>query len=817
MKGARMLLYGTLAATVIGLTSYGLVQQEPEPPDHSEELRNPDGSWKYTNKLAGSTSPYLLQHAHNPVDWYPWGEDAFEDAREQNKPIFLSVGYSTCYWCHVMEREVFENPEIADLMNELFINIKVDREQRPDIDEVYMTATQMMTGRGGWPMSVFMTPDLKPFYAGTYFGAEDRAGRPGFPTLARAMDDAWTNRYDEVISTADRAANAIRANLSGRLERAGTRPLGHAMTDAAEDRLAQSFDDRWGGFGVAPKFPKGYNFPFLLAVHERTGEPRPLDMTVTSLTRMAAGGIYDHVGGGFHRYSTDGEWKVPHFEKMLYNQAQLTIAYLRAYEATGNRVFADIARDILGYVDELMTGPDGQFYSALDAETNATEGAYYAWERDRIDDMLDADDMTLFDKVFDIAPIPAPPGHRHPDGGTLHMRKPIAETAADLNMPYAELRDRLDGMLSELRSVRDERELPHLDDKVIAGWNGMMIDAYAHAGRTLDESAYTDAARRAAAFVLEHLRDGDGNLLRIRRAGVSEQPAFHEDYAFMVEGLASLYRTTGEREWLDAAVDLADRARTLFWDPDAGGYYFAVETPSLIARSKSSRDGAIPSGNSAMAHALLDLAVLTGDERWRRRAEETITAFSGIVGNAPSGHLYMVHAIERLLTQRSGDTGASGRVDLPSLADADHASEPLDSDAHVELSADLDRAEVRPGESFTVRMTLDIAPGWHVNANPASAKNLIATTVDVRSELPIEVERIDYPDAESIQTGYAGSAIDVYDGEAEIRAVCRLNDTVDGGTDTGTIRALVVFQACDDRSCLAPSEQIREMDLGVIR
>ena len=304
--------------------------------------------------------------------------------------------------------------------------------------------------------------------------------------------------------------------------------------------------------------------------------------------------------------------------------------------------------------------------------------------------------------------------------------------------------------------------------------------------------------------------------MRIRRAGVSEQPAFHEDYAFMVQGLASLYRTTGEREWLDAAVDLADRARTLFWDPDAGGYYFAVETPSLIARSKSSRDGAIPSGNSAMAHALLDLAELTGDERWRRRAEETITAFSGVVGNAPSGHLYMVHAIERLLAQRDRNTGASGRVDLPSLADADHASEPLDSDKYVELSADLARTEVRPGESFTVRMTLDIAPGWHVNANPASAKNLIATTVDVRSELPIEVERIEYPDPESIQTGYAGSAIDVYDGEAEIRAVCRLNDTVDGGTDTGTIRALVVFQACDDRSCLAPSEQIREMDLGVI-
>jgi len=811
-----MLLYGTVAIAVVGLAAWQVAQPEREPVDHEHELRNPDGSWKYTNRLADSTSPYLLQHAHNPVDWYPWGEEALRAARDQDKPIFLSVGYSTCYWCHVMEREVFENPEIAALMNEHFINIKVDREQRPDIDEVYMTATQIMTQRGGWPMSVFLTLDLKPFFAGTYFGPEDQPGRPGFPTLANAMSDAWVNRRGEVEDVSERVITAVRGALLDRLEQAGTAPLTLAIPDSAASRLAASFDERWGGFGVAPKFPQGFNYPFLLAVHERTGDPTALDMTVTSLRLMAAGGMYDHVGGGFHRYSTDGQWKVPHFEKMLYNQAQLTRAYLRAYEAKGEEAFADTVRDILRYVDELMTGPDGELYSALDAETDAAEGAYYVWNRGELTGILGGDDLALFDKVFTLAEVPAFPGHKHPDGGALHMRKPIVQLAADLGMPYQELRAQVDAILAQLKSVRDERKLPHLDDKVIAGWNGLMIGAYAEAGRTLDEPEYTEAAQRAAAFLLERLRDEDGDLLRVWRAGVSEQPAFHEDYAFVIQGLASLYRTTGERKWLDAAADLADRADGLFWDQDGGGYYFAVEAPDLIARSKSASDGAIPSGNSAMANALLDLAELTGEGYWRSRAEETLTTFSGVASGAPRGHLHMVHAIERFLAEPTEASAASG-VELPELTDEPTGSSPLDSSAHVALSAEMASATIRPGETFTVRIRLDVAEGWHVNANPASAEFLIATTADVRSALPIEVERIEYPAPKRLRASYAEAPIDVYEGEVEIVATCRLADELEDGVAEGTIRALVAFQACDEQSCLRAAERIVAIPVEVAR
>jgi len=529
---------------------------------------------------------------------------------------------------------------------------------------------------------------------------------------------------------------------------------------------------------------------------------------------MAAGGMYDHVGGGFHRYSTDGRWKVPHFEKMLYNQAQLAQAYVRAYEATGQDAFADVARDILRYVDEIMTGPDGEFYSALDAETDAAEGAYYVWTRAEIKQILRGDELDLFDKVFTLADIPEFPGHKHPDGGALHMRKPIAQLAADLATPYEQLRAQVDAILVQLESVRDERKLPHLDDKVIAGWNGLMIDAYAQAGSMLDEPRYTKAARRAAAFLLEHLRDSDGNLLRVWRAGAGEQPAFHEDYAFAVRGLASLYRATRERQWLDAATDLADRAHHLFWDTNAGGYYFAVDSSDLIVRSKSAYDGAIPSGNSAMAHALLDLWELTGDDRWRRRAQETLATFSGVASDSPAGHQHMVHAIERLLEGPSETADLPPAVELPSPSAQEAGSISTNSSAHVEVTADVQDAPLRPGQTFTVRIRLDVAQGWHINANPASLRSLVPTTADVRSDLPIEVERINYPEPQRLRTSFADTKLDVYEGDVDIVATCRLN-TPKQGVNTGAIRALVAFQACDEQSCLLAAEQIIEIPIQI--
>ena len=816
-----MLIYAPLAALILGAALFQFTQPDLTPPDHADELRNDDGSWKYTNRLADSTSPYLLQHAHNPVDWYPWGEEALAAAREHDKPIFLSVGYSTCYWCHVMEREVFENPEIAKMMNELFINIKVDREQRPDLDEVYMTATQLMTQRGGWPMSVFLTPDLKPFYAGTYFGPEDRAGRPGFPTVADAMHKAWTDQRAEVIATADRAADTIRANLTQRTEHAGTRALSDAIPNAAQSLLAGAYDDRWGGFGVAPKFPQGYHYPFLFDIHEKTGEPEARDMAVNSLEHMAAGGLYDHVGGGFHRYSTDGQWKVPHFEKMLYNQAQLTRAYLRAYEVTGDEAFADVARGILAYVEELMTGPDAQFYSALDAETDATEGAYYAWNRDQIQSILTSDEMQRFDEAFAIAPIPAFPGHKHPDGGALIMQKPINELAEDLGIGYETLRKGLDSILAKLKQQRDLRERPRLDDKVIAGWNGLMIGAYAQAGTILEEAAYTNAARNAADFVLTRMRDDDGNLLRLWRKGVSEQPAFQEDYAFLIQGLTTLHRNTDQQKWLDAAEDLARRADQQFWDKENGGYYFTTQSPDLIAMSKSARDGAIPSGNSAMAHALLDLWEHTGDESWRSRAEELLATFSGLTANAPTGHVHMVHAIDRFITPQQPDrptpeehSRGETPVTLPDLKGpiVDPAS--TDSAAHASVSATIEPKELRIGEKFTVRIGIDIAPGWHINADRASSPNLIPTRVDVRSDLPITIESVAYPDPVQLSASYSETPIDVFEGNIEITATCLLRPEAKADPDA-SLRIATVFQACDDQSCLAPKTQLTSLAVRV--
>jgi len=812
-----MLITGTFVGVVLGLAAWqtaGPAQERGDPPDHTHELRNPDGTWKYTNRLADSTSPYLPQHAHNPVDWYPWGEEAFRAAREADKPIFLSVGYSTCYWCHVMEREVFENPEIAAVMNDRFINIKVDREQRPDVDEIYMTATQLMTRGGGWPMSVFLTPDLKPFFAGTYFGPEDRAGRPGFPTIADGVHEAWRNRRDELLDVADRLTTAIRATLLDRMDEVDPVPLTHAIPDGAVTRLARSYDDRWGGFGAAPKFPQGFNYPFLLAVHARTGEAKPLEMTTHSLRMMAAGGMYDHVGGGFHRYSTDGKWYVPHFEKMLYNQAQLARASLGAYQATNDAAFADLTRDIFRYVEELMTGPEGQFYSALDAETDAVEGAYYVWNREQIVRILAGDDLDFFESAFDIAQVPAFAGHKHPDGGALHLRKPLNELAAELGMDEGSLRARLDDILAKLKRVRDGRELPRLDDKVIAGWNGMMIAAYAQAGRLLGNPAYTESARRAAAFLLEHLRDEEGNLFRVRRAGISEQSAFLDDYGFVVQGLASLYRTTGEDRWLDAARDLADRAHRLFGDPSGGGYFYAVSAPDLIARSKSARDGAIPSGNSAMAHALLDLAELDRPDPWRPRAEEILTAFSGMAAGVPTAHLRMIHAIERFLD--GPDPEASGadpvEFELPRVEDAPRGAAPVDSSSHVTLTAELEPAEVTPGRPFTVRIRLDVASGWHINANPASAPFLIPTTADVRSELPITLEEVSYPEPVRLRTAVSENPIDVYEGGVEIVATCRLAEQV-RKSDQQTVRVVVGYQACDDTRCLKPAEEVVTLPL----
>ena len=785
------------------------------------------GQAAYVNRLIDSSSPYLLQHAHNPVNWYPWGEEALELARAQNKPIFLSVGYSTCYWCHVMEREVFENPQIAALMNELFVNVKVDREQRPDLDEIYMTATQLMTRGGGWPNSLFLTPELKPFYAGTYFGATEQHGRPGFPTLIQSIAEAWRTRQPELLAMAERVTLAVRDSVSGDAGMLVGTALTAAVPDLAVAQIAQRYDAQWGGFGGAPKFPQDFYFEFLLDVQQRTRAQPTLDMAVHSLQMMAAGGIHDHVGGGFHRYSTDAQWLVPHFEKMLYNQAQLARAYVRAYEATGDQTLASTARDTLAYVSELMTGPDGQFYSALDAETDAVEGAYYAWSRAEVETILSREQLPLFDQIFDLGAIPIFPGHKHPSGEVLFMRRPLAELAVALHQPLADLQSKVREILSVLKSHRDGRALPRLDDKVIASWSGMMIGAYARAGAALADNAYLAAAQRGADFVLTRMRDDRGHLWRIWRGGVAEQPAFLEDYAFVIQGLLALHEATNDARWLTSAVELTVVCDTLLWDSSSGGYFFARASPDLIARIKSISDGAIPSGNSVMLHNLLALWQRTGDSNWKQRLESMLQVFGGALAAAPTAQVHMVHALEKWLRTKDAAIAASAAV-AGAAARSGAAAAGSASPERVIASVLALPASVRRGEEFVVHVDLAIAPTWHINANPASDAQLIPTVVDLRCVTApaaatdakpaaplMTVASIAYPSGHDFKASEAAAAIKVLSGNARISIIARLSGEAAVGSSL-PLRVYLQYQPCDDNRCLAPVERILELSLEIV-
>lgn len=799
------------ASVLVGLGGWQGVQPERGTVDHTQVLRNPDGSWKYTNLLVHETSPYLLQHAHNPVDWHPWGEEAIRLAREEDKPIFLSVGYSTCYWCHVMERLVFSNPRIAEMMNSRFVNVKVDREERPDLDEIYMTATQVLTGSGGWPMSVFLTPDLKPFFAGTYFGPEDVLGgdgsivSAGFPRLLSAISDAWANDRERVEAAADQLTSVVRAHLEPQRVPPNL-PMSRASVETAIRRLAEAFDEAEGGFGLAPKFPGEINLVFLADVSRRSPDPARMAMVGRSLDGMIAGGIHDHVGGGFHRYSTDARWRVPHFEKMLYNQALMARAAADAFALTGEERYARAVRGIFRFVDEVMTGPQGQFYSALDAETDAVEGAYYVWTEEQLREVL-GEAYSTFSAVFALAPIPRFPGHPHPDGGVLHRSSTVASAAERLDIDETDLRARIDEALARLKAVRDARLRPRLDDKVIVSWNGLMIDASARAGEALGDSELTAKGIRAAEFILSQMRTEDGRLVRIWRGGRASGPAFLEDYAMFIGGLLSLHAATGDDRWLEEAVSLAEVAQESFWVDDAAVYYFAPASEQVMIRSTHAGDGAMPSGSAVMVHNLIDLAERTGEAKWRDLAARALGAAMPAMMEHPLGYVHLVHALDRYL--------AAWPEEQRQEAAAGPAPEfPPDSGAHVRVSAAVTGdARVRAGDSFDLLVTLAIDPGWHVSANPASASFIIPTSIDVRSAIPLTLARVTYPEAALIEFP-GGEQVATYAGEVGIVATVRLG--ADAPAGDATLRVVATFQACDDSRCLAPAQLIVEVPIAVL-
>jgi uncharacterized protein len=612
-------------------------------------------SSRSANRLIRETSPYLLQHAHNPVDWYPWGAEALEAARSEDKPIFLSIGYSACHWCHVMEHESFEDEEIADLMNRHFINIKVDREERPDLDQIYMQAVLALTGQGGWPMSVFLTPEGRPFFGGTYWPPEPKYGRAGFPQILESVHDAWQNKRGQIDEQAGRLTEA----LIEEAERASDeQALSQELLEHAAGNLLRYADTANGGFGRAPKFPHPFDLRVLLRCWKRFDNPEALEHVILTLDKMARGGIYDHLGGGFHRYSTDAHWLVPHFEKMLYDNALLVPAYLEAYQATGEERFADVVHETLDYVLREMTQPEGGFYSTQDADSEGEEGKFFVWTSQEIETVLGPDRSKVFHACYDVTP----PGNW--EGKTiLNLPRPLGECAEALGWDETELRDFLEMCRDDLFEIRQERIAPGRDEKVLVSWNGLMITAMAMAARILGEPDYAQAAQNAADFVLTNMRTEGGGLLHVSKDDEARLNAYLDDYACFLDGLAEVYQATMKTRYLESALELSQHMIAQFADAEAGGFYYtSADHEELIVRQKDSQDNATPSGNAMAATALLKLARLCGRTDLEELAAGTLEMLSGQMRSAPSASGQALIALDFLIGKTWEAVAVDGEI-----------------------------------------------------------------------------------------------------------------------------------------------------------
>ena len=597
---------------------------------------------KHTNALINETSPYLLQHAHNPVDWHAWGDEALAKAKAEDKPVLLSIGYSACHWCHVMERESFENEEIAKLMNENFINIKVDREERPDLDQIYMNAVQMMTGHGGWPMTMFLTPHGVPFYGGTYFPPEDRYNMPGFPRVLISVAEAYRSQPDQVAHTS--------TAMLGELRRVGLAApsrelLTQDLLDTSFRRIASNYDPKNGGFGNAPKFPPAMTLEFFMHTHYGNDSAEALEMITYTCRKMAEGGMYDQLGGGFHRYSVDAKWLVPHFEKMLYDNALLARVYLHLYQLTNDEFARRIAEETLDYVMREMTDASGGFYSTQDADSEGEEGKFFVWSKDEVVNALGSDDAKLFADYFDVTDEGNFEGHN-----ILHVSAPLEEVAARYKVTVEEERAILDRGRQQLFNLREHRIKPARDEKVLTAWNGLMLASFAEAAAILDRDDYRKVAEANADFLLDNLYR-DGLLLRTWKTGEAKLNGYLEDYACFIEGLTCLFEATGTVRWLEQAIKLTDKMIEEFWDDQDGGFFFTGRShEELIVRSKDFLDNATPSGNSVAAFALQKLAVLTGNEQYKRYATTILRSIGDQIRRYPSAFSWGLCALDFYLS-----------------------------------------------------------------------------------------------------------------------------------------------------------------------
>ena len=653
------------------------------------------------NRLINETSPYLLQHAHNPVDWHPWGPEALERAKAEDKPLLVSVGYSACHWCHVMEKESFEDPQVAQIMNENFICIKVDREERPDIDSIYMTAVQALTGHGGWPMTVFLTPDGKPFYGGTYFPPEDRHGIPGFPTVLQSVARVYRENRGDVTRTSQQLLQRMQQLSSGvrSLE-----PLTKDVIYKAYQGIAGQFDDRYGGVGMQPKFPQPMTYEFLLRYHLRSQDPQALDMAELTLQRMALGGIYDQIGGGFHRYSTDTFWLVPHFEKMLYDNALLARLYLHAYQVTGKPLYRRVVQETLDYVLREMTDSSGGFYSAQDADSEGVEGKFFIWRPEEIIQVLGKEDGKVVNRYFGVTPEGNFEGR-----SILHVAQDPATVAQETGMSEEELDALVHRSKAKLLGAREARVHPGRDDKILAAWNGMMLRAFAETAAVLDRPDYGEIANQNAKFLLGNLLQ-DGRVLRAYKDGQAKLKGYLEDYAFLIDGLIALHELTFDQRWLQEAIALGQTMVELFWDETSGQFFdTGSDHEDLIVRPRDISDNATPSGSSIATDVLLRLAVITGNAEYERRAVTALRSVQELMSRFPTGaghwlcalDIYLSTAKEIAIIGDRGDPGTRALVSkvyghyLPNRVMVGRNDAGDDSAAHLPLLEGRERMDGR--------------------------------------------------------------------------------------------------------------------------
>ncbi len=611
------------------------------------------------NRLAGETSPYLLQHKDNPVDWFPWGPEALQKARDEDKPILLSIGYSACHWCHVMEHESFEDPDTAEVMNALFVSIKVDREERPDLDGIYMQAVQMLTGHGGWPMTMFLMPDGRPYYGGTYYPNEPRHGMPAFTEVLKAVADAYRSRKGDVVESARNLTEQLRTPRQGHSDEI----LTAAVLQVAAQRLAGQYDWDNGGFGSAPKFPQPMSTEFLLRAYRREPDPRVLQMVEHSLTQMANGGIYDQLGGGFHRYSTDPHWLVPHFEKMLYDNALLSRLYLHTFQLTGNVLYRRITEETLDYVLREMTDASGGFYSTQDADSEGVEGKFFVWSPNEIVAELGETDGALFNRYFDVTA-----GGNFEGKSILNVPVPASQVANAAGVTEEALGEVVRRERPRLYDVREQRVHPGRDEKVLTSWNGLMLRSFAEAAATLGRDDYRDAAVANAEFLLRELRP-QGRLLRTWKEGRAKLLGFLEDYAMLIDGLIALYETTFDRRWIDEARSLADEMVELFWVEGEDVFYdTGSDHEELIVRPRDTFDNAMPSGSSVAADVLLRLALFVGEPDYARKASSSLRSVAQLLTNYPTGFGHWLGALDYYLSRPLEVAVIGPRDDPASLA-----------------------------------------------------------------------------------------------------------------------------------------------------